>query len=200
LRLDHALDYTVQTLALTRDERTLVSAGRFNRLILWDLAHLDNRPRRVLLKGGTNDYIWSVDFADRLDNLLVTADSQGYITLWDLAHCRSAPPTASKRPIDVTCPQYDRWQGHGGLAVRSVALSDNGRMLISGGDDGRVMLWPLSPEFQRDQETVNGREIQHHKSKVNSVDLRSDRKGFLVVSGGDDRRVILHRLGGSDAR
>jgi WD domain, G-beta repeat len=200
LRLAHALDYTVQTLALSRDERTLVSAGRFNRFILWDLAHPNNRPRRVLLPGGTNDYIWSADFADRLDNLLVTADSHGYITLWDLANCRSAPPTSSTQPIDVNCPQYDRWQGHGGLAVRSVALNDNGRMVISGGDDGRVMLWPLNAEFKRDQNMLNGREIQHHKGKVNSVDLIEDRQGLLVLSGGDDRRVILHRLGGSDAR
>lgn len=198
-RLSRKLDYTVQTLALSSDERTLASAGRFDRLILWDLENPRARPRRLPPRGGANDLIWSADFANGVNDLLATADSRGDIILWDLAHCRSGKPTAADLPIDLDCPVRDHWSGHGGQAVRALALSDDGRMLASGGDDGRVVLWPLTAEYRRDPRAQSGREVLRHAARVNSVDLTVDREGVLVISGGDDRQVLLRRLGGSDA-
>lgn len=198
LRLNRKLDYTVQTLALSSDERTLASAGRFNRLILWDLENPQARPRRLPPRGGANDLIWSADFANGRKDLLATGDSRGNITLWDLTHCRSGKPTAADLPIDVDCPQYS-WPGHGKQAVRALAFSDDGRMLASGGDDGRVVLWPLTAGFKSDPQPETGQEILRHAAKVNSVDLTVDREGVLVISGSDDGQVLLRRLGGGDA-
>ncbi len=78
----------------------------------------------------------SLDAAEFQSNLLVSADNQGRITLWDLKKCS---PSEECQPVE-------QWDGHNEKAVRSVALSADGCYLVSGGDDGQVMLWSLTSE------------------------------------------------------
>jgi WD40 repeat protein len=202
-KLDKDLDYNVQALALSPDERTLVSAGRFNRLVLWNLTKPEARPRRITVPGGQNDLIWSAAFAAKLPDLLATSDSRGYITLWDLSQCKTSKSANSSLtlsqdvPIDVDCAVRDQWQGHGPTSVRSIALSPDGRLLVSAGDDGRVVLWTLTAQGKRDSKAITGKEIDRHSAKVNSVDIARDTQGTLVVSSGDDRQVTLRRVAGS---
>jgi WD40 repeat protein len=199
-KLNRNLDYTVQALALSPDQRTLVSAGRFNRLVLWNLANPKARPQRISFQGGQNDLIWSAAFG--APNLLATSDSRGYITLWDLGACKTntltnPPPSQPDIPVDIDCAVRDQWQGHGVTSVRAIAFSADGRLLVSAGDDGRVVLWPLTAQGKRDPKMITGKEIDRHSAKVNSVDIARDTQGILVVSSGDDQQVTLRRVAGS---
>ena len=81
--------------------------------------------------------------------------------------------------------------------MRAIAFSADGRLLVSAGDDGRVVLWPLTPQGERDPKVITGEKIDHHSLKVNSVDIARDTRGILVVSSGDDLQVTLRRVAGS---
>ncbi len=231
LSLISSLNYQVRALALKTKpvqngfETSLVSAGQYKRLILWDLLEPEpnqhNRslkflssPKLLLLKEpsgrqGQNDYIWSVAFVPKTNQkLLTTSDSDGYITIWDLDQCQDNINPPSKlnehEPIEQKCEPHDRWRA-AETSVRSLAFAPHDdRQLVSAGDDGRVVIWPLTVDHKLDlqdnsvkcskeQGICSGREIYNSPNKLNSVDVQ--KKGVtMIVSGGDDFKVRLHRL------
>ena len=72
-------------------------------------------------------------------------------------------------------------QGHGGW-VQAVALSADGGLAASGGDDGTVRLWDTATGTERAG-------LQGHGGWVRAVALSAD--GGLAASGGDDGTVRL---------
>jgi WD40 repeat protein len=183
-------DFAVYDLAVVgKGDRNLAIGGRFNKLVVWNLA--SNKIRRVPYREGSkDDYIQSIAVAADKPNLMATADTQGYITLWDMRECLVN---------DVKCEILDQWSmGHGGKAVRSVNLSKDGCYLASAGDDKREMLWPLSTEGRRHSKFRNGREIAKFSKKLNDVALSVEGENILMVSGGDDHRVQLRRVEASN--
>lgn len=197
--LGEKLKYPIQALALSQDERTLVTAGNFKRVILLLDPTKPNPNRRRLsapeLNGGDGEFIWSLAFAPGSSKLLATSDSDGYITIWDLDKCQVINTTSQQdEPIEQKCEMRDRWRA-AEMSVRSIAFDLDGRKLVSGGDDGRVVDWPLTPQSKLDRQTaVNGRIIDKSPKKLNSIDLTKDNQGTMIVSGGDDFQVKLHRL------
>ena len=158
----------------------LAVGGRFNRLVLWDF---ENRQQQTLdyPPGEPNHYFSSLDTADANSTRLATADNQGRITLWNLDKCLKN---------GTSCQPSDQWDdGHDGTPVNTVALSKNACYLVSGGDDGRVMLWSLNTTGQ----VMSHQQLAHLKKPVNSVDLLQQDNTLLVVSGSDTHRVKLHR-------
>lgn len=189
-RKDIELRYQAQALALSQDDRTLAIGGNNKNITLLDLTEPNSRQRRFSVKVpnrsfGQDDYVWSLDFAPNRSNLLATADSDGYITIFDLDQCQiNNTPTQSNEPINQECVKVDQWQA-GKSAVRSLAFTENGSKLVSAGDDGRVVVWPLTSESKLDRETaVNGREIYKSPNTINSIDV--NKQGTIIVSGGKD--------------
>jgi len=175
--------FPVYSLTLAgQSKQNLVIAGRYNNLAIWNFSQ--NKLWRVPYNppGSQNDYIVSVDSAEYKPHLLVTADNMGQITLWNMQQCLSKN--------NGQCQVLDKWSdAHSGKAVRSVALSRDGCYLVSGGDDSRLMLWPLTKDGRRALPT--GQSIRLEKQRFNSVDVKVVKNKILIVSGNDDHKVRL---------
>jgi WD40 repeat protein len=178
-------NFSIYGLTLIGDNRqNLAIAGRYNNLEVWQWQ--ENKTFKVPYRpaGSQEDYIVGLASAEYKPNLLATSDNQGRITLWNMEKCLNN---------SGECEIIDQWlDGHGGKAVRSVALTRDGCYLASGGDDQRVMLWPLTKEGKR--EIINGKQVESGKYKFNTVDVKVVRKQIYVVSGDDNKRVRLHIL------
>lgn len=190
-----SLDFAVYDMApVGIQQHTLAIGGRFNQLVLWHWFG-DRQPQnsqKLALQplpypmGGQDDYITSLSVSQEQPSLLATADNQGRLSLWDLSACLAGIGN---------CKLIDQWiTGHGGQPIRSVALSANGCYLTSAGDDGRVMLWPLTSTGQRSPGMQDGQEIAHLNTHLNSVDLQPLQSDLLITTGSDDRQVRLFRL------
>lgn len=179
--------FAIFTLALSQNERTLIIAGRYNKILLgtWDdetqlpkFNTLESYP-----KGSSGDYITSIATTN---NFLVTADTQGYIRLWNLNECTREPNK---------CRSQDRWQitysSGRPMPVRSVALTEDGSYLIATGDDGIIRLWMLNTTMKRKPEYFTGKEISKYPTRINSVDAIVKKNRLLIVSGADDYKVRL---------
>ncbi|MEQ8999594.1 MAG: WD40 repeat domain-containing protein [Coleofasciculus sp. B1-GNL1-01] len=184
--LELNFDFAVYGLKfIGQGNQNLAVAGRFNQLVILNLG--DNSLRKVTYQagqeGGQDDYILSMDIAKLKPYLLATSDNQGIITLWDMRPCL----------VDnQSCEILDRWSnGHGSLPVRSVALSNGGCYLASGGDDGRTMLWPLTTQGKRAENYSSGIEVDQSfdNKKFNSVDINVLKRNILIASGSDDTQV-----------
>jgi WD40 repeat protein len=212
------------------DERILIISGRYNQLALWDLRsnrvyqvkyqHLapeatpdaagESQNSYVTPISGQNNYIESIATTG---STLATADNQGYITLWNLAE-RSCLGSAAKlkgksqakgqnKSNDKNCeiPILNQWNnGHQGKPVRSVALTSNGCYLASTGDDGRVMLWPLTTSGKRIPENSENETARREivvdslDTRLNSVDVMILQNNILVTNDDYDNRIRFNRL------
>ncbi|PZV13996.1 MAG: hypothetical protein DCF20_13850 [Pseudanabaena sp.] len=176
-------DFAVTSIALVgKDDSTLAIAGRYNQLVLWNWVKDTVKVIPYPKVGGQDDYIQSISATDRKRSLLATGDNQGYIAVWDLKTCLQ-----SDRP----CEMLDGWENaHHGKPVRSVAFSDEGCYLASGGDDKEVKLWMLSGVGKRVSSFINGKTLDVRTSNVNAVDIHLTNKDVLTMTGTAIGRVV----------
>jgi WD40 repeat protein len=182
-------DFAVTSIALVgKDDSTLAIAGRYNQLVLWnwvkDTVKVIPYPKlgKQEEKGGQDDYIQSLSATDRKRSLLATGDNQGYMSVWDLKTCLQ-----SNRP----CEMLDGWESaHHGKPVRSVAFSDEGCYLASGGDDKEVKLWMLTGNGKRVSSFINGKTLEVRPSNVTAVDIHLTNKDVLTMIGTAIGRVV----------
>lgn len=195
-KLAYNLQFAIEAMTLVGSETPqLAIAGRYNRLLLLDLASIPDKPKTqagfspidlTYPSGGSTDYISSLSTAEQIPTLLAVADTQGRISLWDTDTCRDKKGRCD--PLDQP------WLGHGGAPVRSVALSANGCFLASAGDDGQVKLWALDGQGVRRSSELEGRVLGRSKSAFNTVDVIQTRRAVWITSGDDDGQVQLYQV------
>jgi WD40 repeat protein len=194
--------FEVMALTLSPDEKTLVIAGKFKSFLLWkwNQSQSSNQPQGFILaqqtleklgvSAGQNDYVYGLAFAPSQE-ILATSDSDGWITIWNLKQCQSI----NSSPVtELNCQPLDRWEAGKG-AVRSLAFNKDGSLLVSGGDDRRVMAWFLTPKYKLDKaKAAKGKTIYQSSKEIKSIDVKTTKEGTTIVSGGNDSQVNLNRL------
>ncbi|MBW4599465.1 MAG: hypothetical protein KME29_07580 [Calothrix sp. FI2-JRJ7] len=196
-------NFPIRALALSPDDTILVISGNFNRFLILPLnSNQSNTPFKKLslqkvgnidARGGANDFIFGLAFIpNSREKILATSDSAGFIVIWDLNKCKITS-NSQQQIDDLDCTRLDRWQVESKNAVRALAFSEDGSLLVSGGDDGRVITWNLSSEHKIDRtNSSTGKVIYQSSKKINSIDLRS--KQGIIISGSEDFQVLPHRF------
>ncbi len=199
--LGKELKYPIRALALSDDETILVTAGNYKRvMVLLNPTKPETTPRQLslsqsqgdlarLLNRGDGDYVWSVAFAPK-SHILATSDSDGFIAIWNLDKCQN-----NTQGQEDKCNPSDRWRVKAQKSVRSIAFDTDGNSLVSGGDDGQIVVWPLTSDKKLDRvKAVNGILINEGNSQINSIAVTKDVQGPIVVSGDNDSQVNVYRL------
>jgi RNA polymerase sigma factor (sigma-70 family) len=152
----------IHALVFSEDGKSLASAAADKTIRLWEVA--TGKERRA----------WSVAspasaLAFGPGGKTLASAHDGVIRIWDLATGKALPPD----------------EGHQG-GVSSVALSADGKTLISASTDATIRIW----------ETSTGKElrrIQGHEGSISSLSLSPDRKLLASVCT-DDQTVRLWDL------
>lgn len=197
--------FQVRALNLSPDAKTLVISGNFKRFILWQWnpTQSDQQFPSLSVQNlekldplvGREDYIWGLAFVpNSAEKILATSDSAGFITIWNLNQCQILKnPNPQEKFNELNCSPLDRWSASK-TSVRSLSFSEDGNLLVSGGDDGRVVVWYLTPEHKLDKtKATEGKTIYQSSKKINSIDLKTNQE-TMIVSGGEDFQVKLHRI------
>jgi WD40 repeat protein len=182
----------VRALAISPNGQTLISSGANNSLFLWQLGNATPQPQPILPIAGDKappfaDFIWSIAFVPN-SQTLATSDSNGNLVLWQLDQCQS-------EATDLRCPVQFQ-QASPATHIRSVRVSQDGRWLASAGDDGRVMLWQLDENrrFSGQRRLVYHSDAAPQQKQIPTIDLKNRERDLLIVTGGYDRQVKLHRV------
>lgn len=179
---------------------TLVIAGNDSTFILlpWNPNQLQTELREIYVQQ-KNDESNDIRALAALtsQNILATADSAGYITTWNLDECLkqlSINSTQKQQINQLNCSPLDQWKASEVGGINSLEFSENGRLLVSGGGDGRVMLWKLDDNYKLD-ETEKAKNIYENPKAINSIDLGTNSQDdLMILIGGEDKQVKIHRV------
>ena len=168
-------DGKVHSIAFSGDGQTIQTAGPKAKILQWDpngdpaKAAADSRYDTQASAAATvTASAWSRD-----GKLLIIGHSDGKLLRRNLRD-----PTSDK-PFS---------EGHEGSEVTSIAVSDNGNVIVSGDAIGVVRLW------DREGRPI-GQPTKEHHGRVASVAISSD--GQMIVSGGRDGKVLRWSPGGA---
>jgi len=192
----------VSCVAISRDGRTLLSAGNDATVRLWDF--FDKQPAKTL----SNHADWIACLSLSLDEMLFATGSRDHTAnLWSYPngtlvkrleghsgdiHCLAFTPDGRLLTTGSADQTVRLWKmpsgealtvlkGHSDI-VSCLAVSPDGRVLASGSYDNQVRLWSLPSGQARG--TLRG-----HKAMVNCLQFSPD--GQTLASAGKDRSVLL---------
>jgi WD40 repeat protein/CubicO group peptidase (beta-lactamase class C family) len=162
----------VNSIAVTRDGRFIVSGGNDATVIVWDTA-----TGHELCRGqGMTEAVWAVAVSPDGSRLLAAGGGSFVDGAW-----------ADAKDLDLhlldlaTGAELRRLAGHTDL-VNAVAFTANGRRALSCSNDGTLRLWDVrSGRWLR--------KFQGHAGPVNTFAVSAD--GKRLVSGGADGTVRL---------
>ena len=201
-RFPHSID--VNCVAFARDGNTFLSASDDKHAYLWNTITGD----QIRSYAGNTNFVYTVAFApdgkhiatggvDRTvrifelasGNLVRTCDSQGnsitnVVFTSDSRHVLSSGDNVIHAWEVATGKETRRFEGHAGL-VPAMALSPDGKRLVTGGDDRTIRVWDVATGKELHQ-------LKGHTDTVNCVAFAHD--GRRIVSGSMDRTVRLWGL------
>jgi WD40 repeat protein/ABC-type oligopeptide transport system ATPase subunit len=161
----------VNSVAFSRNGKLLASGGDYRRMILRDVKENSLQLQGCKDKSNDPNNIWisSLAFNPTNEMSLAVGSSDHQIYLWDLKKCKSK-----------ILGRHDSW-------VNSVAFNKDGTRLVSGGQDGTVIVW--------DVKTLQpiGEPLIGHNGEVQGVAF-NPREPDKLVSVGYDRDIILWDL------
>jgi WD40 repeat protein len=157
---------TVRDLSLTSDSDNniiIASASDNGCVKVWRIR--ESASEHIIDIKQHKDRVRSVCFNPKYPQLLASSEGE-VIKVWK---------------INIQNRKYElvgELPGHS-AEVRTICWSPNGIDIVSGGDDGRVLLW-------RNYKTAQHRELGKHKNWVRSVDFSAD--GY-VLSASEDQTI-----------
>jgi WD40 repeat protein len=167
-------DSFVNTLAFSPDGARLVSGGDDKAILVWDVSDPQNAveiKRYVPHSAAVTSLAFSLD-----GKKLASGSDDKTVLLWNW------DPQA-KDPLK----DPKKLEGHTAY-VKSVAFSPDGKWLASAGFDNSVILWDATSGEQL------GPPLQAHTKAVNTIALGGTSAAPYLVSGSDDRTLILWDL------
>ena len=182
----------VWSVRFSRDGKQIVTAGDDKKVIVWDLQAGAGSAGRVFR--GHRVPVYAADFSPD-GRTVVSGDYDGRILIWEPG--RVLPDiTAIRNRLDRVEPSADTddqalqraLSGHTD-AVRAVAYSEDGKQIISGGNDNAVRIWSLA-RTPADSSFV--RVLRGHGGWVTAAQFA--RQSRWAVSGGYDQRIKVWDL------
>jgi hypothetical protein len=175
-RLVARADGPIKTVAISPDNRWLVTGSLDKTARLWDLSAKDPAANSIVLHGHEGP-LWAVAISP--DNRwVVTGSFDNTARLWDLS---AKDPAAS--PVVL--------RGHEG-GVMAVAISPDNRWVVTGSLDNTARLWDLSAKDPAANPVV----LRGHEGWIRAVAISPDNR--WVVTGSFDNTARLWDLSAKD--
>ena len=140
---------------------------------------------------------WRADRAGGVNSVAVTSDNkrvvsggdEGTVRVWDIESGEDLWSQAGHRDRIYSVATVDGQpgvtRGSNTVKVWSVAVTTDGRRVVSGESDGSIRVWDMESEEELGS-------LQGHRNGVLSVAVTAD--GRRIVSGGDDKTVRVWDL------
>ena len=164
------------------DANRIVTAGHDGKAIIWDKKPSDDGKRLIFKQGpvflGHNGPVYTARFAPD-GKTVATGGYDKLIMIWDPDKVTAVDIDRRIEGVKDEKVNYVRLAGHDG-AVRSIAFSPTGQLLLSGSEDHTLRVWDVAAG-----EALKS--LRGHGGIVRSCMFSPD--GEWVLSGGDDQSV-----------
>ncbi|WP_341531188.1 WD40 repeat domain-containing protein [Nostoc sp. UHCC 0302] len=169
----HKHNGIVRCVAFTPDGRMLATGGDDRKILFWDLMQ-----RQVAIALSLDDTAAHSLVLSQDGQTLVTG-SYRKIKVWD-----TSTPTRGKNLKEQETEPLHMLMGHSHI-VSSLAMSEDGKLLVSGSWDQTIKIWQL--ETGKLLRTLKG-----HRDRVYAIALSPD--GQIIASGSADKTIKLWHL------
>ncbi|TVS20393.1 MAG: serine/threonine protein kinase, partial [Planctomycetaceae bacterium] len=175
----HGHDWWVWSASFSPDEQKILTTSQDGSALVWSVETA--RPQTPFLEHGGP--VFGGAFAPD-GTSVVTAGYDGRILLWDPDQLRPFDFAVLTSDRTNPPPPYETLLGHT-AAVRTVHFSEDGRLLLSSGNDNTVRVWDVAE--RRPLKTLRG-----HGGRVPACAFAPDSR--RILSGSHDHRAMLWSL------